>query len=173
MLRHMYNLPYSQAKAFGSDTLKFHIDVFMLADKYDCPSLRSAAVSSFRHTADLSITSGFNTGFGSLINNIANLCGSNAVQTADPSLRDTALNFCAVNYSKLFTYIDFRVQLHAGSLFDTDAMHKLLITLGELASEKNRSLDPSHISHIDGWNCLAPGINYSSRSSCDGMLPKH
>jgi len=150
MLRHMYNLPYSQAKAFGSDTLKFHLDIFILADKYDCPSLRSAAVSSFRHTADLSITSGFNLGFGSLITNIANLCGSDAVQTADSSLRDTALNFCAVNYSKLFTYIDFRVQLRNGSLFDTDAMHKLLITLGELASEKDRSLDPPRSLCDDG-----------------------
>lgn len=159
MLRHMYNLPYSQSKVFGSDMLKFHVDVFMLADKYDCPSLRSAAVSNFRRTADWSISSGFTTAFGSLIKNIANLCGSDAVQTADPSLRDTALNFCAVSYTKLFTYVEFRAQLHDGSLFDADAMTKLLVNFGELALKKDGPRASSRPLHNGGRNCLGTDID--------------
>jgi hypothetical protein len=53
MLRHMYLLPYPQPKAkLRSNVFKFHTDVFMLADKYDCPSLRNAAVAGFRRSAD-------------------------------------------------------------------------------------------------------------------------
>jgi hypothetical protein len=109
MLRHMYNLPYSQQKVDSeSDMFKFHTDVFMLADKYDCPSLRMAAVSNFRRTADE-----FDTHWqieekpATLINAIANICGPDAQQTADRTLRYEALKFCATSYIRIFTYREF------------------------------------------------------------------
>jgi hypothetical protein len=106
----MYLLPYSQPKAKdGSNIFKFHIDVFMLADKYDCSSLRNAAVSEFRRSAEA-----FNTHWqtqdilDNLIEAIAEICGPEAHQAADLSLRDEAFSFCAAHYPRIFVYAEFQ-----------------------------------------------------------------
>lgn len=84
MLRHMYNLPYTDSlQSNDSDELfKLHVETFFLADKYDCPSLRRAAVSNFHDAA----TKALDSGRLILLNNtIATLCGPDARQTADIS----------------------------------------------------------------------------------------
>jgi hypothetical protein len=124
---------------------KFHIDVFMLADKYDCPSLRNAAVAGFRRSTDA---------FRRLwqrqsilddpIEAIAELYGPDAQQAAVLSLRNEALSFCAANYTKIFIYERFQERVKDGSLFDGEAMAKLLSDVGELASKKENSRTPAH-----------------------------
>jgi hypothetical protein len=138
MLRHMYNLPYSQQKVdYESDMFKYHIDVFMLADKYDCPSLRKAAVSKFRRIADeFDSHWQFEEDPAMLINAIATICGPDAQQTADRSLRYETLKFCATNYIRIFTYREFQERVRDESLFDGDAMAKLLVNVGSIASKK-------------------------------------
>ncbi|KAG9695742.1 hypothetical protein KCU95_g3289, partial [Aureobasidium melanogenum] len=132
MLRHMYNLPYTDSlQSNDSDELfKLHVETFFLADEYDCPSLRRAAVSNFHDAA----TKALDSGMLILLNNtIATLCGPDARQTADISLRTAALNFCATNYNKLFEWALFRKKLREGNLFDVDATNKLLEKIGALA----------------------------------------
>lgn len=142
MLRHMYNLPYSQSlKSDSCDNVyKFHFDVFTLADKYDCPSLRHAAASNFRRAADESINKLYSfDGLSNvllLIEIIPHLCGPDARQSADSSLRDEVLNFCVINYTKMFEIAQFREQLKDGNMFDEDAMIKLLSKIGALALRK-------------------------------------
>ncbi|KAG9559315.1 hypothetical protein KCU71_g8876, partial [Aureobasidium melanogenum] len=88
MLRHMYNLPYSQSLESGSgvNAYKFHLDVFKLADN---------SLDKF-HPYDKS------TSALSLIEIIPYLCGPEAIQPADPSLCDEILNLCVINYTKMF-----------------------------------------------------------------------
>ncbi|TIA37526.1 hypothetical protein D6C79_08060, partial [Aureobasidium pullulans] len=48
MFRHMYNFEYTFGKDLnGENALDYHIDVYEIADKYDCPSLRAKAVQNF------------------------------------------------------------------------------------------------------------------------------
>ncbi|KAH0370526.1 hypothetical protein KCU65_g2572, partial [Aureobasidium melanogenum] len=135
MLHHMYNLPYTDSlKSDDRDELfKLHVETFFLADKYDCPSLRRAAVSNFHDAA----TKALDSGMLPLLNNtIATLCGPDARQTADVSLRTATLDFCATNYNKLFEWALFRKQFKKGNLFDVDAANKLLEQIGTLALKK-------------------------------------
>lgn len=171
MLRHMYNLPYSRLLETKDENsmFEFHIKVFMLADKYDCPSLRSVAMPNFRRCAD-----NFINGWSSkdspdaptLYKAIANLCGPPARLTADLSLRHEALKFCAENYNKLFSWPMFRQHVVDGALFDTDAMKKLLVIMGQLALEKDSSHASSSPVHDDAWKTsrnpplLEPGSMY-------------
>lgn len=84
MLRHMYLLPYSQPNVKdGSNVFKFHINVFMLADKYDCPSLRNAVVAEFRRSANVFHKYWqIQDTLDNLISAIAELCGPDAQQVA-------------------------------------------------------------------------------------------
>ncbi|KAG9841761.1 hypothetical protein KCU98_g8725, partial [Aureobasidium melanogenum] len=149
MLRHMYNLPYSQSLKSGSgvNAYKFHFDVFMLADKYDCPSLRHAALTNFRLAADNSLDKfrpyDRSTSALSLIETIPHLCGPEAVQPADSSLRNEVLNFCVVNYTKMFEDALFRDRIKDGSMFDEDAMVKLLGNIGAVALKKQAQANSS------------------------------
>lgn len=106
----MYNLPYLQPKIKEeSNLLKFHVDVFMLADKYDCPCLRSAAITNFRRAADRYVSSrGLRKTLvrSTLFKTIAEFCGPDAQQTTGLSLRHEALKFCAFNYASSFTHKD-------------------------------------------------------------------
>lgn len=112
MLRHMYNLPYSHLPETKDENFmfEFHIKVFMLADKYDCPSLRSAAVSNFCQCL-CRCTDNLSNGWSSqdtpdpptVYKAIANICGPPARLTADLSLRHEVSKFCALNYHKMFT----------------------------------------------------------------------
>jgi hypothetical protein len=165
MLRHMYNLPYLQPniKEEGN-LLNFHVDVYMLADKYDCPSLRNVAVINFRRTADRYLSSwGLRVTLDkcSLFKTIAEFCGPDAQQTADLSLRHEALKFCAFNYASFFTHKDFQKQVKDGTMFDADAMAELLMNVGSLALEKDIPSRPTRsrdYSGTFGWNCLRPEI---------------
>jgi hypothetical protein len=95
MLRHMYLLPYSQPKAkAGSDVFKFHIDIFMLADKYDCPSLRNAAVAEFHRSADAFHAHWqIQNTLDHLTSAIAELCGPDASHFQCKPARYSALYF--------------------------------------------------------------------------------
>lgn len=167
MLRHMYNLPYSQSlKSESCDNVyKFHFDVFMLADKYDCPSLRHAAASNFRRAADESLNKRYQFGGPSnmllLIEMIPQLCGPDARQTADSSLRNEVLNFCVVNYTKMFEIAQFREQLKHGDMFDEDAMIKLLGKIGAIALRKQAQANLANYGPAVG-GCLP-----SHRYPCD------
>lgn len=171
MLRHMYNLPYSESlePTSADNVYKVHFDVFMLADKYDCPSLRQAAVSNFRRTADKSVRKLSHyyrsTNMLSFIEIIPHLCGTDARPTADSSLRNKALKFCVVNYTKLFELTSFREQLKDGNMFDEDAMVKLLGKIGAIALRKQAQADstnyvrfpvPSNYSDGPYGRCLVP-----------------
>ncbi|KAG9667784.1 hypothetical protein KCU99_g739, partial [Aureobasidium melanogenum] len=143
MLRHMYNLSYSPSKFKNvSKLLKLHIDVFMLADKYDCPSLRRAAASNFHDAADKALDIGMPT---FLMKTIPAICGPDACQTADLSLRDTLLSFCATHYARLFRFDIFRDALRDGKLFDVDATTKLLEKVGAIALPKQANSRPRRV----------------------------
>ncbi|KAG9601351.1 hypothetical protein KCU77_g2900, partial [Aureobasidium melanogenum] len=136
----MYNLPYSPSKFRKiSELLKLHIDVFMLVDKYDCPSLHRTAASKFHDAANKALDIGIPT---LLMKIIPALCGPDARQTADLSLRDTLLSFCATHYAKLFQFDIFRDSLRDGKLFDVDATTKLLEKIGAIMLQEQANSRP-------------------------------
>jgi D-hexose-6-phosphate mutarotase len=157
----MYLLPYPQPNVKdGSNVFKFHINVSMLADKYDCPSLRNAAVAKFHRSANVFHKYWqIQDTLDNLISAIAELCGPDAQQAADLYLRNEALSFCAANHGRIFINVEFQKKVQDSSLFDGEAMAKLLSEVGELALKKENSRVPAH------YPIFGQHLNYPSHGA--------
>ncbi|CAC9892177.1 unnamed protein product [Aureobasidium pullulans] len=124
MLRHMYNMPYGQHPNNQIRSLQHCIQVFTIADKYDCPLLRETAVTQFTlKSAKLLYT--LDATWGTIPNLIVHciprLCGPDAPQLADSSLRNRMLEICMARYGRLAQEDVFKKEMQAGRLFDGDA----------------------------------------------------
>ncbi|THW89271.1 hypothetical protein D6C90_07966 [Aureobasidium pullulans] len=142
ILRHMYNMPYNKHPAnrppFGND-LKHHIEVFKVADKYDCLSLRHIAQMGFRYEVSWLVRTEFIAGIQYLTGYIAQICGPNAPYLADPSLRNHLIEVCIENFGKLAENTVFQGQLEEGRLFDADASTKILAKVGSRVQDGGMS----------------------------------
>lgn len=142
MLRHMYNMPYNKHPAnrpLFANYLKQYIEVFKVADKYDCPSLRHIAQMGFRDEANWFATTEAITGIQYLTGYIAQICGPDAPYLADPSLRNHLIEVCIKNFGKLAENTVFQAQLEEGKLFDADASTKILAKVGSRVQDGGMS----------------------------------
>jgi hypothetical protein len=126
MLRHVYGTDYEDQ---GRDedncyTIGFHLSVFMLGDKYDISSLRTAVESRFLgylyEETDLSDLS------DETIYTIQKLLGPNAPQLADKALIRNTSQFVLDNYEDLFYNTTFRGLLAEGAMLQKDLALKFL-----------------------------------------------
>lgn len=106
--------------------------VYMMADKYDIPVVRIAAVKEVRDFLyDL---------YGSIPDEdesvfdvpdwIAKICGPDAPQLADPTLRELLFSWVSQRFDKLMQDPDFSAKIEDGSLLDAELTAELLSHLG-------------------------------------------
>lgn len=130
MIRHMYNLPYNECGILILDHLLFHMNVFIVADKYDIPSLREKIVPDF--VLDLELlwqTEAF-------IECVQKLCGPQAVHLADPALQIAIADFFTRDPSKLMHHDSLVKMINE----DTSLTGRVLAGLLKTASFKDRCL---------------------------------
>ena len=148
MLKHIYGMPfggeysysYPYRFEFCSNTFENIIRVFIMADKYDIPSVRIAAISEIEDflystnrpeqdpDEDILDVSEW----------IAKICGPDAPQLADSRLRDVLSEWVTETWDVLFQNPHYTEKIEDGSLLDTDLTANLLFNLGaEIKSRKN------------------------------------
>ncbi|KAI4722629.1 hypothetical protein E4T48_01199 [Aureobasidium sp. EXF-10727] len=139
MLKHVYGMPFGEhVDNDGSDyeyciTMFDHsIEVYKMADKYDVPSVRRAAIQlSITYLED---NSPFN-GHSEMVRvtsaeSIASICGPDAPKLADPAMRDALFDWVVKHFDLINEKSAFSLKIKDGTLFDTELTAKLLIKLG-------------------------------------------
>ncbi|CAD0115411.1 unnamed protein product, partial [Aureobasidium uvarum] len=126
MLKHLYGSNYYQQKILIgiNGSAAFHLEVFMLGDKYDISSLREEASERFtdvlEHETDL-------VNFhDATIHAIQRLLGPDASQLADQSLVKTTKALVLGNYDCLFWNKTFRRLLARGTMLEEDLAYDFL-----------------------------------------------
>lgn len=143
MLRHMYNMPYNKHPANQPPFKYFskhHIEVFKVADKYDCPSIRHAVQMQFRYEVDLLVRISATDAITLFSHYVARICGPDAPYLADASLRNHLIEVCIENFGKLAENTVFQAELEEGRLFDADASTKILAKVGSRVQDGSRPL---------------------------------
>jgi hypothetical protein len=108
------------------------VDIYQLADKYDIPGLRHNAIDelySFVSTG-LQKTTAHNTFKDHFMDCIARVCGPDAVQFADTTIRTTILDLCQENCLSLFQNKAFLKRYTRGQLFDVESATAFGTSLG-------------------------------------------
>ncbi|THW61736.1 hypothetical protein D6D20_04807 [Aureobasidium pullulans] len=132
MFRHMYNFEYTFGKELnGENALDYHIDVYEIADKYDCPSLRQKAVQGFSNCMRTFLTE---SEIGETVPIIRRICGSAASHPANSEIRVLMVKFLYFHSTELTKDIAFIEALAVGDLFDaTSANDFLAIVLSNIS----------------------------------------
>ncbi|THX46330.1 hypothetical protein D6D06_10137 [Aureobasidium pullulans] len=108
MFRHMYNIDYFYDPAStNARSLDFHVAVFTVADKYDCPLLRKNVVDQFGGIMHSQLTK----------NQLEKIV----------RFADKVADVCLVHFNKLICSDVFAEALTKGSLFDDRGATKLLV----------------------------------------------
>lgn len=141
MLKHVYGMGFGDhcdndcsLWDNNTDLLNHSIRVYMLADKYDVPSCRRAvisAVKAFFEPSELSKEwyTHLRSDIPNLPDYVARICGPDAPQLADPSLRTCVFEWLLGNFGHVGEDPGFYTKLEDGSLLDADMTTKLLLTL--------------------------------------------
>ncbi|THV89295.1 hypothetical protein D6D27_06572 [Aureobasidium pullulans] len=125
MFRHMYNIDYFYDPAStNARSLDFHVAVFTVADKYDCPLLRKNVVDKFGAIMHSQLTKGQ---LEKVVSIIPKICGPTAPLLADRSLRDKVADVCLVHFQTLINSHAFTKALTKGCIFDDRGATKLLV----------------------------------------------
>lgn len=96
MIRHIYDLPYAHEYPDSpSGDLIFCMNVFIVADKYDVPSLRQKVVPDFLDLLQITWKT------PEFVECVQKLCGPDAIQLADSALFAVVSEFFANNVSKI------------------------------------------------------------------------
>lgn len=132
MFRHMYNFEYTFGKDLnGENALDYHIDVYEIADKYDCPSLRQKAVQGFSNCMRTFLT---DSEIGETVPIVRRICGSAASHPANSEIRVLMVKFLYYHSTELTKDIAFIEALAVGDLFDaTSANDFLAIVLSNIS----------------------------------------
>ncbi|THX36763.1 hypothetical protein D6D11_09382, partial [Aureobasidium pullulans] len=116
MLRHMYHFEYAFDTDLNTDNaLDYHIDVYEIADKYDCPSLRGKAIQNFINCMKLLEDQSV---IGKSVPIISRLCGPAASHPANSEIRILVVEFFYYHSATLVENLAFIEALAAGNLFD-------------------------------------------------------
>jgi hypothetical protein len=125
--QHPYNDSSKSMQA--SDRLGFYIKAYIMADKYDFPSVRISLVNiiegHFIYCEKIGIPLGDGLG-----EHISRICGPNAPQLADPSMRTVLLNWVFENFGTVSEHPTCRAKLKDGTLLDSESAGSLLLELG-------------------------------------------
>lgn len=159
MIRYMYDFRYDEdfGEEMESDTHPFldtsslnaHLDVFIVADKYDVPSLRHKVVPKFAGLMEIS----WNT--EDFVASMQRLCGPDAVQLADNSLQAVAAEFFANNISKVRQHAALVRMIQEDKSFAGRVLAGLL----------NPSLSSARQFHT----CYKPFRSNNTRPDCSGL----
>ncbi|KAI5265944.1 hypothetical protein E4T47_08397 [Aureobasidium subglaciale] len=138
MLMHMYGLRYSEhplnpSKQAGEvKPLGDRIGLFMVADKYDCPSMRVAIITLIQQTRTK-----WNFSFSSEVNAKVTsdaflaVLGPDAPQLADGSLVEVIYEFLGKKFGGLMRFGKFSELVRSGALLNAQMSARLLFKLGK------------------------------------------
>lgn len=131
MLKHLYGMTYgSQEVNNWCDeaeidlTALFHLSVFMLGDKYDIDSLRTAAAQCFNQVLEEERSDKYFS--DDTIYAIQKLLGPHAPELADGTLTEDTDEFVVKNYYLMMQDSTFRSCLGRGVMFDRDLAEQFL-----------------------------------------------
>lgn len=130
MIRHMYNLPYDVHDLLSSGPLLFFMNVFIVADKYDIPSLREKIVPEFVLRLQLYWQT------EDFVECVQKLCGPQAIHLADSALQIAIADFFTRDLSKLMHHDSLVKMINE----DTSLTGRVLAGLLKSASFKDRCL---------------------------------
>ncbi|THX14496.1 hypothetical protein D6D13_02705 [Aureobasidium pullulans] len=168
MLRHMYNMPYGQHPNNQIRSLQHCIQVFTIADKYDCPLLRETAVTQFTlKSAKLLYTleATWGTIPNLIVHCIPRLCGPDAPQLADSSLRNRMLEICMARYGRLAQEDVFKKEMQAVRSFDGDAAVKILARVSQRLTASGDTQDFTNLLSAETVEDAVP-IASNGASAC-------
>lgn len=140
MLQHMYGKPYDKHRdnILIDANLQAHPAVYLIADKYDRPSARKAALIAFeRLQMDMLPSSEYMQFMKKHEEHqgphpvIAQILGSDAPRSADRSLHNFVIDFCARHLSELMKDDKFEEKMRDGTLFSNDSLMTLLLEVGK------------------------------------------
>jgi hypothetical protein len=135
MIRRIYDIPYARKNVEISDEdLVFCMNVFIIADKYDVPSLREKVVPGFMAEIQSAWYS------KEFVECVQKLCGPDAIHLADSALQEAVAGFFINNMSKL-TYHDSLVMMIKG---DKSFTGRILAGMLEKTSGSTRYLGVCH-----------------------------
>ncbi|KAH0017826.1 hypothetical protein KCU78_g7411, partial [Aureobasidium melanogenum] len=123
MFKHLYGLNYEKQEmpTHITDVVGFHLEVFMLGDKYDISSLRVEAAARFIHAVQGEMRPSSALGIqDQTIYAIRRLLGPHAVHCADQSLTTKIKALVLTNSTKFFRNQLFRRLLGSGTMLDIE-----------------------------------------------------
>ncbi|THY62762.1 hypothetical protein D6C98_01424 [Aureobasidium pullulans] len=134
MLKHMYGATYDRQilalKCGRHVAVAFHIYVYIIADKYDCLSLRTAIIAAVN--SELATTGAFWEDPNWCIAWISRVCGPESPQLADSTLRQVFMDWVGENYVEFYKGSKFfKDMIVAGTLLDTQCLSFVLVKLSE------------------------------------------
>jgi hypothetical protein len=143
VLKHVYGMPLQwrkdddgSGKAPSQDQFTFLIKAYIMADKYDFPSVRLAIVALVhKHLngseKDMSAYRLLRAGLPNLPEQIAHVCGPSAPMLADTALRNYLFKWVVRNFTSVSQDADILAKLKDGSMLDLELTLELPIRLGE------------------------------------------
>ncbi|KAI5248061.1 hypothetical protein E4T42_05821 [Aureobasidium subglaciale] len=115
--------------------LRRFLKVYMMADRYDCPTIRRAVVPLVNEQLEEHISPHVGDSFqdlsGEIVQIIAELCGPDSPQLADPSLRRSVFDWLSYNFAVCIQESSFRSAIGQGILLDARLTATLLLKLGK------------------------------------------
>ncbi|KAH0362070.1 hypothetical protein KCU65_g8263, partial [Aureobasidium melanogenum] len=144
---HLYGLSYKTqlVPTHIMDNIGFHLEVFMLGDKYDISSLRIEAADRFIHAVHEQLRPSSLLGIQDpTIYAIRRLLGPHAVHFADQSLTTKIKALVLTNSTKFLRNQIFRKLLGGGSMLDIE----LGVELHDLKKQKKSKTYSSRDSHV-------------------------
>lgn len=139
MLKHIYGMPFGDPDLNNPSEFEFCfvlmeniIRVYMMADKYDIPAVRNAAISALKSFlySDEALPGYPDVEFAGIPDWIAKICGPDALQLADPKLRDVLCTWVSEKFDLLIPDPVYIAKFKDGSLLDSELIAKLLSHLG-------------------------------------------
>ena len=116
----------------ASKQFDFHVNMFMMGDKYDVEKLRTVAAAWWNTQARVHISDAL------LPLSIQRICGPSAVQFADHTLEQLAFRFCEKNLKHCLENATFLKLLKEGSLLDAHFTRLLLAHAANMILNTNQ-----------------------------------
>lgn len=148
MLKHMYGITFNQhPDNFGAPRLQFLWKAYVVADKYDCPSMRLAITTRTRKylgnhiSLDQYLASVRCTCYEELVQAISKICGPDALQLACPGMRDAVFDWLCRNFDLCIQEEGFNMAVKDGTLLDAQLTTRLLLKIGKEVGDRGRRRD--------------------------------
>ncbi|THZ82786.1 hypothetical protein D6C84_05476 [Aureobasidium pullulans] len=125
MLRFLHGTPYTTIHARESMGLDFHLDMYMLGEQYDIPSLRRAAAQNFfLEATPLADKACFPIALQKIL-------GPDAPVMADPYLQELTIKMCTEQIETLIANQTFKDMALDGELMDGSVLVAMFFAVGE------------------------------------------